>query len=144
SFPAEFHCQTAVESALALYPAVRDRINDIERIVSTTKESAVRIIDKKEPLTNPADRDHSHQYMTAVALIYGELTSEHYEDPIAQDPRIERLREKTEVVEDERYSRDYLDPDKRSIANAVQVFFTDGTSTDKVEVEYPVGHRRLR
>lgn len=144
SFPAEFHGQTAVEAALALHPAVKDRLDDIERIVITTQESAIRIIDKKGPLTNPADRDHCLQYMTAVALIYGQLTSEHYEDPIAQDPRIERLREKTEVVEDERYSRDYLDPDKRSIANAVQVFFTDGTATDKVEVEYPIGHRRRR
>ncbi|MBE3595574.1 MAG: bifunctional 2-methylcitrate dehydratase/aconitate hydratase [Hydrogenibacillus sp.] len=144
SYPAEFHGQTAVEAAIRLHPAVKDRLEEIDRIVITTHESAVRIIDKKGPLTNPADRDHCIQYMTAVALIYGELTSDHYEEPIALDPRIDRLRDVTEVVENPAYSRDYLDPDKRSIANAVQVFFKDGTMTENVEVEYPIGHKRRR
>lgn len=144
AFPAEFHAQTAVEAALALHPLVKDRLEEIERIVVTTQKSAVRIISKTGPLHNPADRDHCLQYMTAVALIHGELTADHYEDDVAADPRIDRLREKMEVVEDERYSRDYLDPEKRSIANAVQVFFEGGGKTDKVEVEYPLGHRRRR
>lgn len=144
SFPAEFHGQTAVEAAIALHPQVAPRLEEVEKVVIHTQESAIRIIDKKGPLTNPADRDHCLQYMTAVGLIYGELESRHYEEPIALDPRIEELRAKTEVVEDPRYSRDYLDPDLRSIANAVQVFFRDGTSTPKVEVEFPIGHRRRR
>lgn len=110
----------------------------------TTQESAVRIIDKSGPLHNPADRDHCIQYMTAIGLIFGELTADHYEDGVARDPRVDALREKMIVIEDARYSRDYLDPTKRSIANAVQVFFKDGSCTDKVEVEYPVGHRRRR
>jgi 2-methylcitrate dehydratase len=144
AFPAEFHAQTAVEAALVLHPQVKDRLAEIERIVITTQESAARIISKTGPLHNPADRDHCLQYMTAVALIHGELTADHYEDDAAADPRIDRLRELMEVVEDERYSRDYLDPEKRSIANAVQVFFRDGSKTDRVEVEYPLGHRRRR
>ncbi|ADU52081.1 2-methylcitrate dehydratase [Thermaerobacter marianensis DSM 12885] len=144
AYPAEFHGQTAVEAALKLHPQVKDRLEEIDRIVIETQEPAIRIIDKKGPLTNPADRDHSLQYMTAVALIYGELTYQHYEEPIAADPRIDALREKMVVVENEQYSRDYLDPDKRSIANAVQVFFRDGTATEKVAVEYPLGHRRRR
>ncbi|PTQ55240.1 MAG: 2-methylcitrate dehydratase [Candidatus Carbobacillus altaicus] len=144
SYPAEFHGQTAVEAALRLYPEVKGRLEAIEKVVITTHESAIRIITKSGPLHNPADRDHSIQYMTAVALLYGELSSEHYEDKVAADPRIDALREKMEVVEDPTYSRDYLDPDKRSIANAVQVFFKDGTSTEKVEVHFPIGHRRRR
>jgi 2-methylcitrate dehydratase len=144
AFPAEFHAQTAVEAALALHPLVKDRLDEIDRIVITTQEPAVRIISKTGPLHNPADRDHCLQYMTAVALIHGELTADHYEDDVAAEPRIDRLRERMEVVEDKRYSRDYLDPEKRSIANAVQVFFGDGGKTDKVEVEYPLGHRRRR
>ncbi|HEY4744958.1 MAG TPA: bifunctional 2-methylcitrate dehydratase/aconitate hydratase, partial [Desulfuromonadaceae bacterium] len=144
AFPAEFHAQTAVECALLLHPRVRDRLNEIERVVIATQESAVRIISKSGPLHNPADRDHCLQYMTAVGLIFGELTADHYSDEMAGDPRIDALRERMEVAEEPRYSRDYLDPAKRSIANAVQVFFRNGTSTERVEVEYPLGHRRRR
>jgi 2-methylcitrate dehydratase len=144
AFPAEFHAQTAVEAAFALHPQVRERLAEVERIVLTTQESAVRIISKSGPLHNPADRDHCLQYMVAVGLIFGELTADHYEDEVAADPRIDALRAKMEVVEDARYSRDYLAPDKRSIANAVQVFFRDGSKTEKVEVAYPLGHRRRR
>ena len=144
AFPAEFHAQTAVEAALALHPLVRDRLDAIERIVITTQEPALRIISKTGPLHNPADRDHCLQYMTAVALIHGALDADHYEDGAAADPRIDRLRARMEVVEDKKYSRDYLDPEKRSIANAVQVFFTGGGETARIEVEYPLGHRRRR
>ncbi len=144
SFPAEFHAQTAAECAVQLHEQVKDRIDDIDRIVLTTQESAVRIISKTGPLYNPADRDHCLQYMVAIPLIFGGLTADHYEDSTATDPRIDALRDKMEVVEDPRYSREYHDPDKRSIANAVQVFFKDGTSTDTIEVEYPIGHRRRR
>jgi 2-methylcitrate dehydratase len=144
SFPAEFHAQTAVECAMKLHPLVKDRIADIERIELTTQESAIRIISKDGPLYNPADRDHCLQYMVAVPLIHGALTAEHYEDAVAQDPRIDALRGKMKVTEDPRYSKEYHDPDKRSIANAIQVFFKDGSSTEKVEVEYPIGHRRRR
>ncbi len=144
SFPAEFHAQTAVECAIQLHPVVRDRLNQIKRIVIETQESAVRIIDKTGPLSSPADRDHCIQYMVAVPLILGELKAEHYEEATARDPRVDGLRQKMEVVENPRYSRDYLDPEKRSIANAVQVFFEDGTTTPRAAVEYPVGHRRRR
>ena len=144
SFPAEFHAQTAVECALKLHPLVRDRLDQIERVELTTHESAIRIIDKSGPLHNPADRDHCLQYMTAIGMIYGALTADHYEDNIAADPRIDALRAKMVVAEDKSYSKDYLDPEKRSIANSVQVFFKDGTKTDKVVIEYPIGHRRRR
>ena len=145
SFPAEFHAQTACEAAVTLHPQVKDRLDEIERIVITTHESAIRIISKQGTLANPADRDHCIQYMTAVPLIFGNLTAEHYEDPFhAANPLIDTLREKMEIVEDERYTREYLDPDKRSIANAIQVFFKDGSHTEKVAVEYPIGHRRRR
>jgi 2-methylcitrate dehydratase len=144
SFPAEFHAQTAVECAVQLHPLVRGRLPQITRIELTTHESALRIIDKTGPLHNPADRDHCLQYMTAVGLIFGHLTADHYEDKIASDPRIDALRAKMTVTEDKAYSKDYLDPDKRSIANAVQVFFADGSSTAKLAVEYPIGHRRRR
>src|SRR5688572_17700129 len=144
SFPAEFHAQTAVECAVALHSQVRDRLEDIDRIVITTHESAIRIIDKRGPLHNPADRDHCIQYMTAIGLMKGTLTALDYEDDVANDPRIDALREKMECVEDKSWTRDYLDPEQRSIANAVQVFFKDGTSTPKVAVEYPIGHRRRR
>jgi 2-methylcitrate dehydratase len=144
SYPAEFHAQTAVECALRLHPRVRGRLERISRVAITTQESAVRIISKKGPLYNPADRDHCLQYMTAIGLIFGELTADHYGDAVAADPRIDALREKMEVTEEPRYSRDYLDPDKRSITNAVQVFFDDGSATERVEVEYPIGHRRRR
>lgn len=144
SFPAEFHAQTAVECALQLHPQVKDRVDEIESVVITTHESAIRIIDKKGPLHNPADRDHCIQYMTAIGLLFGELTADHYEDAAAADPRIDALRDKMTVVEDTRYSQEYHDADKRSIANAVEVFFKDGSTTGKVEVEYPIGHRRRR
>jgi len=144
SFPAEFHAQTAVECALTLHPGVAERLDEIERIELTTQESAIRIISKEGPLHNPADRDHCLQYMVATALIYGELTAKHYENDIAQNPQIDRLRELMTVQEDTRYSEEYHDPDKRSIANAIQIFFKDGSSTEKVEVEYPIGHRRRR
>lgn len=144
AFPAEFHGQTAVEAAIALHPLVRGRIEQIAAIRMETQESAVRIISKTGPLRNPAARDHCLQYMTAVALLHGTLTADHYEEAAAADPRIEWLRERMEVVENPRYSRDYLDPQKRSVANAVQVIFTDGSSTPRVEVEYPLGHRRRR
>lgn len=144
SFPAEFHAQTAVECAVKLHPHVLDRIDQIERIVLTTHESAIRIISKVGPLHNYADRDHCLQYMVAIGLLHGDLDADHYTDAAAADPRIDLLREKMEVREEPRYSRDYLDPGKRSIANAVQIFFRDGTSTEKVELEYPIGHRRRR
>jgi 2-methylcitrate dehydratase len=144
SFPAEFHAQTAVECALKLHEQVNTRLDEIERIHIFTQESAIRIIDKSGPLHNPADRDHCIQYMTAVGLIFGELTADHYEDYFARDPRIDGLREKMIILEDASYSEDYLDPDKRSIANALQVFFKDGTTTEKVVIEYPIGHRRRR
>jgi 2-methylcitrate dehydratase len=144
SYPAEFHGQTAVECAIKLYPEVHEKLEEIERVVITTQESAVRIIDKTGPLHNPADRDHCIQYMTAVGLIFGALTADHYEDRIAGDPRIDALRDKMVVIEDARYSRDYLDPAKRSIANSVQVFFKNHSCTDKITVEYPIGHRRRR
>jgi len=144
SYPAEFHAQTAVEAAVRLHPQVRDRLDDIERIELTTHESAIRIIDKTGPLHNPADRDHCLQYMTAIGLLFGTLNAGHYEDQAAADPRIDVLRAKMTVAEDKQYSQDYLDPEKRSIANAVQVFFRDGRQTDKIAVEYPLGHRRRR
>ncbi|MNP03269.1 2-methylcitrate dehydratase [compost metagenome] len=145
SFPAEFHAQTAAEAAVILHPQVKDRLGEIDRIVITTQESAIRIISKVGPLTNPADRDHCIQYMTAVPLIFGDLVAEHYEDAFhAAHPLIDELRGKMEIVEDPRYTREYLEPDKRSIANAVEVFFKDGSSSGQVAVEYPIGHRRRR
>lgn len=145
AFPAEFHAQTAAEAAVILHPQVRDRLEEIDRIVITTHESAIRIISKQGKLANAADRDHCLQYMVAVPLIFGDLTAEHYEDSFHQaHPVIDSLREKMEVVEDERYTREYLEEGKRSIANAIQVYFKDGTSTDKVAVEYPIGHRGRR
>jgi len=144
SFPAEFHAQTAVECAIKLHQDVRNRLDQVEKITITTQESAIRIIDKTGPLHNPADRDHCIQYMTAIGLIFGDLNADHYEDKTASDPRIDALRAKMVCVEDPQYSKDYLDPEKRSIANAVQVYFKDGSSTKNVTVEYPVGHRRRR
>jgi len=144
SFPAEFHAQTAVECAFKLHAQVHKRLEDIAAVRIWTHESAMRIIDKQGPLHNPADRDHCLQYMTAIGLIFGQLTADHYEDTVAKDPRIDALRAKMHVEEDPSYSKDYLDPDKRSIANAVQVEFSDGSKTEKIEVEYPVGHRRRR
>ena len=144
SFPAEFHAQTAVEAAVQLHRDVAGRLDDIEKVVLTTHESAIRIISKTGELNNPADRDHCLQYMVAVGLLNGDLTADDYEDDAARNPRIDQLRDRMQVEEDARYSREYHEQDKRSIANAVQVFFTDGTSTDKVAVEYPIGHRRRR
>ncbi|MGQ7249751.1 bifunctional 2-methylcitrate dehydratase/aconitate hydratase [Halomonas sp. V046] len=145
SFPAEFHAQTACEAAVTLHPEVKDRLAEVERIELTTHESAIRIISKQGALANPADRDHCLQYMTAVPLMLGHLDAEHYEDAFHEaHPMIDELRQKMVVIEDADYSRDYLDPDKRSIANAIQVFFSDGSASDKVAVEYPIGHRRRR
>ena len=150
SFPAEFHAQTAVECALALHPNNIDlidtleKINKIDRIEITTHESAIRIIDKTGPLNNPADRDHCIQYMTSIGLLKGNLTAQDYEDTVANDPRVDALREKMTCVEKPEYTKDYLDPDKRSIANAVQIFYKDGSSSEQVAVEYPIGHRRRR
>ena len=144
SFPAEFHAQTAVEAAVTLHSEVKSRVNNIQKIVISTHESAIRIISKEGKLHNPADRDHCIQYMTAVGLLKGNLVAEDYEDDVASDPRIDLLRSKMVIEEDKRYSQEYLEADKRSIANAVQIFFEDGTSTEKIEVEYPLGHRRRR
>ncbi|HYT97160.1 MAG TPA: bifunctional 2-methylcitrate dehydratase/aconitate hydratase [Casimicrobiaceae bacterium] len=144
SFPAEFHAQTAVECAMQLHPLVKDRLADVARITIRTHESAIRIIDKQGPLDNPADRDHCIQYMVAVPLIYGRLTAADYEDDIAADPRIDALRARMVCVEDKGFSKDYLDADKRSIANAITIEFVDGSRTREVVVEYPIGHRRRR
>jgi 2-methylcitrate dehydratase len=144
SYPAEFHAQTAAEAAIALHPQVINRLDEIQEIQIHTQESAVRIIDKRGPLTNPADRDHCLQYIVAASLLHGDLTSEHYQESAASDLRIDRLRDKMVVREDPRYSRDYLDPELRSISNRIQVFFKDGTTSDAIEVEFPLGHRRRR
>lgn len=144
SFPAEFHAQTAVECAMQLHEQVKDRLDQIKKITIRTHESAIRIIDKKGPLHNPADRDHCLQYMVAVPLIHGRLTADDYEDKVAQDARIDALRAKMECVEDKQFSRDYLDPAKRSIANAITIEFKDGKKTREVVVEYPIGHKRRR
>ena len=145
SFPAEFHAQTACEAAVTLHSQVKDRLDQIDRIELTTHDSAIRIISKQGALANPADRDHCLQYMVAVPLIFGELTAEHYEDGFHKShPFIDTLRDKMEVREDKQYSADYHDPGKRSIANAIRIVFKDGTHTDKVVVEYPIGHRRRR
>ena len=144
SYPAEFHSQTAVEAAMKLHGDVKNRLDDIEKIVIETQEPGVRIIDKTGPLDNPADRDHCIQYMVAVPMIFGRLTAADYEDDVAADPRIDRLREKMEVVENEDYTKDYFDAQKRYIGNAIQVFFKDGSSTDRVAIDYPIGHRERR
>ncbi len=144
SYPAEFHAQTAVECAVLLHPQVQARLNDIARIELVTHESAIRIISKQGALHNPADRDHCLQYMVAIGLLYGDLTADHYEDTIAADPRIDALRETMVVSENTMFSRDYHDPDKRSIANSIQLIFKDGSVSELVTVEYPIGHRRRR
>ena len=144
SFPAEFHSQTAVEAAMQLHPAVKNRIEDIRKITIRTHEAAIRIIDKKGPLNNPADRDHCIQYMVAVPLLYGRLTAADYEDAVASDPKIDLLRDKIDCVEDPQFTRDYHDPDKRSIANALTVEFKDGKRLAETVVEYPIGHKRRR
>jgi len=144
SFPAEFHAQTAVEASVKLHNVVKDRINEIKLIEITTHESAIRIISKVGELNNPADRDHCLQYMVAIGLLKGNLIAEDYEDDVAEDPRIDILREKMTIIEDKKYSKDYLEADKRSIANRIKIYFNDGTSTDEIEVEYPIGHMRRR
>ena len=144
SFPAEFHAQTAVEAAVKLHPEVIEKLDEISNIEVTTHESAIRIISKSGDLNNPADRDHCLQYMIAIGLIFGDLVAEHYEDDIADDPRIDDLREKMIIKEDPRYTKEYLEADKRSIANKIQISFKDGSSTSAIEVEYPIGHKRRR
>jgi 2-methylcitrate dehydratase len=144
SFPAEFHAQTAVEAAVTLHPEVIDRLDQIDRIVIKTQESGDRIINKTGPLDNPADRDHCMQYMVAIGLLMGDLQAEHYENNVAADPRVDALREKMEVSEEARFTREYLEADKRAIGNSLQIFFSDGSSSDEVVVDYPVGHRRRR
>jgi 2-methylcitrate dehydratase len=147
SFPAEFHAQTAAEAAMTLHEQLRasgKRVEDIAKITIRTHEAAIRIIDKKGPLNNPADRDHCIQYMIAVPLIFGRLTAADYEDEVARDPRIDALRAKMACVEDPQFTKDYHDPDKRSIANALTIEFADGSTFDEVVVEYPLGHRRRR
>jgi len=144
SFPAEFHAQTAVECALALHPEVKDRMDEIDHIDIETQAAGARIIDKTGPLDNPADRDHCIQYMVAIPLIFGALDAGHYEDDVAADPRVDALRDKMTVQENPGFTRDYFDPDKRGIGNAVQVFFKDGSRTERVEITYPIGHRRRR
>ena len=144
SFPAEFHAQTAVECAMQLHPAVRGRLDEIERIVIETQEPGVRIIDKTGPLANPADRDHCIQYMVAVPLIFGRLIAADYEDSVAHDPRIDALRSRMVVRENPQFTADYYAADQRFIGNAIQVFFQDGTSTGRVHVDCPIGHRRRR
>ncbi len=147
SFPAEFHSQTGVEAAMTIHKKMAQlgkTADDIKSVSIRTHEACIRIIDKRGPLNNPADRDHCIQYMVALPLIHGRLTARDYEDDIASDPRIDALREKITCVEDETFSADYHDPQKRSIANALTVEFSDGTKLDEVVVEYPVGHARRR
>ena len=144
SFPAEFHAQTAVEAAVKLHHEIKNKFDEIDKIKIITHESAIRIISKEGKLNNPADRDHCLQYMTAIGLIKGDLVAEDYEDSAANDPLVDNLREKMEIEEDLSFSKDYLDPSKRSIANSLQIFFKDGTFTDIEEVHYPIGHKNRR
>ncbi len=147
SFPAEFHSQTAVECAMQIHTAMKKlgkSPEDIKRITIRTHEACIRIIDKKGPLNNPADRDHCIQYMVAVPILFGRLTAGDYEDSIANDPRIDKLRDKIDCFEDKKFTKDYHDPDKRSIANGLTVEFNDGTKMKEVLCEYPIGHRRRR
>ena len=147
SFPAEFHSQTAVEAAMTIHGELKrlgKTSEDIKKITIRTHEACIRIIDKKGPLDNPADRDHCIQYMVAVPILFGRLTAEDYEDYVAHDPRIDKLRDKINCVEDKQFSRDYHDPDKRSIANALTVELTDGKKLKEIVVEYPIGHKRRR
>jgi len=147
SFPAEFHSQTAVECAMQIHSALKNlgkTPEDIRKITIRTHEACIRIIDKKGPLNNPADRDHCIQYMVAVPILFGRLTAGDYEDSIANDPRIDELRDKVDCVEDKRFTKDYHDPDKRSIANGLTVEFNDGSKMKEVVCEYPIGHKRRR
>ncbi len=142
--PGEFHAQTAVEAGMTLHPAVRDRVDDVANVVIETQEAGLRILDKPGPLDNRADRDHCIRYMVAVPLIFGRLTAADYEDDVAGDPRIDALRDRMEVRENERFTKDHQDPGLRYIGNAVQVFFSDGTGTERIEVNVPIGHRERR
>ncbi|MES1192080.1 MAG: bifunctional 2-methylcitrate dehydratase/aconitate hydratase [Steroidobacter sp.] len=144
SYPAEFHAQTAVEAAMALHAQMKDRLDQVSKIIIETQEPGVRIIDKTGVLANPADRDHCIQYMVAIPLIFGRLTAADYEDDVACDPRIDVLRARMQVIENRQFTGDYYAPDKRYIGNAVQVFFNDGSSTQRVMVDYPIGHRKRR
>jgi 2-methylcitrate dehydratase len=147
SYPAEFHSQTAVEAAMSIHAQLAKRgksADDIRHVRIRTHEACIRIIDKKGPLANPADRDHCIQYMVAVPLLFGRLTAADYEDTVALDPRIDALRERITCTEDARFTSDYHDPDKRSIANALTVELNDGTTLPEVIVEYPIGHKRRR
>ena len=144
SYPAEFHAQTAVEAAMTLHPQVRDKLDRITRIVIETQEPGVRIIDKTGPLANPADRDHCIQYMVAIPLLFGRLSAADYEDEVARDVRVDRLRALTQVRENPAFTEAYYAADKRYIGNAVQVFFDDGSSSERVQVDFPIGHRRRR
>tara|TARA_E500000178_G_C16909463_1_gene701876 strand:+ start:1 stop:1005 length:1005 start_codon:yes stop_codon:yes gene_type:complete len=144
SFPAEFHAQTAVEAAVTLHSEVKNKFDEIDKIKIITHESAIRIISKEGKLNNPADRDHCLQYMTAIGLIKGDLVAEDYEDSVANDPLVDNLREKMVIEEDLSFSKDYLDPSKRSIANSLQIFYKDGTRSDLEEVHYPIGHKNRR
>ena len=147
SFPAEFHSQTAVEAAMTIHGQMQKlgkTAADINKITIRTHEACIRIIDKKGPLANPADRDHCIQYMVAVPILFGRLTAGDYEDAVAADPRIDALRDRIECVEDKRFTKDYHDPAKRSIANALTVEFNDGSKLKEVVVEYPIGHKRRR
>jgi 2-methylcitrate dehydratase len=144
SFPAEFHAQTAVECAMQLHGQVKGRWEEVDKVVLETQEAGRRIIDKTGPLANYADRDHCLQYMVAVPLLFGRLTADDYTDAVAADPRIDALRERMTVVENPQFTRDYFDPEKRYIGNSVQVFFKDGSSTEKVSIDYPIGHRKRR
>jgi len=144
SYPAEFHAQTAVEAAMTLHGQILPKIDDIERITIETQEPGVRIIDKTGPLANPADRDHCIQYMVAIPLLFGRLNADDYEDRIAGDPRVDALRAKMQVRENAAFTKDYYDAGKRYIGNAVQVFFRDGSASERVQVDYPIGHRLRR
>jgi 2-methylcitrate dehydratase len=144
SYPAEFHAQTAVEAAMTLHPQIHPRLGQIERVAIETQEPGVRIIDKTGPLANPADRDHCIQYMVAIPLLFGRLQASDYEDPVAADPRVDALRAKMQVRENAAFTAEYYAADKRYIGNAVQVFFKDGSSSPRVQVDYPIGHRKRR
>jgi len=147
SFPAEFHSQTAVEAAMTIHGELARlgrKPEEIKRITIRTHEACIRIIDKKGPLDNPADRDHCIQYMVAVPILFGRLQAEDYEDIVAKDPRIDALRDRISCVEDKQFTKDYHDPAKRSIANALTVEFTDGKKLKEIVVEYPIGHKRRR
>jgi 2-methylcitrate dehydratase len=144
SYPAEFHAQTAVEAAMTLHPQIAAKLDQIDRVVIETQEPGVRIIDKTGPLANPADRDHCIQYMVAIPLLFGRLEASDYEDAVATDPRVDALRGKMQVKENAEFTKDYYDPQKRYIGNAVQVFFKDGSGSERVAVDFPIGHRKRR